>query len=75
MKTMTCSELGGSCDQKLSADTWDEMVKVMTKHVLGKHPDVAKKMEKMHHEAPQRWGREHRPTWDAAPETRRPAAA
>ena len=25
MKTMTCQQLGGKCDQKLSADTWDQM--------------------------------------------------
>jgi predicted small metal-binding protein len=75
MKTMTCRELGGSCDQKLSAETWDEMVKTMTRHVLGNHPDVAKKMEKMHNEDPKRWGREHRPKWDAAPETRSRAPA
>jgi len=47
MKNMTCRQLGGACDQKLSAQTWDEMVKVMTKHVMEKHPDVAKAMEKM----------------------------
>ena len=47
MKTMTCRELGGTCDQKLSADSWDEMVKVMTRHVIEKHPDVAKQMEKI----------------------------
>ena len=45
MKTMTCKALGGTCDQKLSADTWDGMVKAMTEHVMAKHPDVAKKMQ------------------------------
>jgi predicted small metal-binding protein len=69
MKTMTCRELGGKCDQKLSASSSDEMVKTMTKHVLEKHPDVAKQMEKMHNEDPKRWGKEMRPKWDAAPET------
>jgi len=34
MKTMTCNQLGGTCDQKLSAETWDEMVKAMTRHVM-----------------------------------------
>ena len=47
MKTLTCKELGGKCDQKISAETWDEMVRAMTKHVMEKHPDVAKQMEKM----------------------------
>jgi hypothetical protein len=68
MKTMTCKELGGTCDQKLSAGTWGEMVKTMTSHVLEKHPDVAKKMERMHNEDPEKWGREMKPKWEAARE-------
>ena len=68
MKTMTCKELGGECDEKLSAGSWDEMVTVMVKHVTENHPDVAKKMEEMHKEDPKRWGRETKPKWDAAPE-------
>lgn len=52
---MTCKPRGGKCDQKLSAGSWDEMVKAMTKHVIEKHPDVAKAMEKMHKEDPKKW--------------------
>jgi predicted small metal-binding protein len=69
MKTMSCRELGGKCDQVLSADSWEAMVKAMTKHVLEKHTDVAKEMEKMHNEDPKRWGKEMKPKWDAAPDT------
>lgn len=69
MKTMTCRELGGKCEQKLSAASWDEMVSVMARHVMEKHPDVAKRMEQMHHEDPKKWGRETKPKWEAAPET------
>ena len=69
MKTLTCRQLGGACDEKLTASSWDEMVRTMTKHVLACHPDVAKRFEKMHNEDPKRWGRENRPKWDAAPET------
>jgi len=68
MKSMTCRELGGACDQRLSAETWDEMVKTMTKHVMDNHPETVKAMEKMHNEDPKRWGREMRPKWDAKPE-------
>ena len=68
MKTMTCRELGGKCDQKLSAPSWDVMVQTMTKHVMDKHPDVAKDMEKMHEEDSKKWGREMKPKWDATPE-------
>jgi hypothetical protein len=69
MKTMTCKDLGGTCDEKLSAASWDDMVQVMTKHVMAKHPDVAKKMEKMHNDDPTQWSRETKPKWDAAPES------
>jgi predicted small metal-binding protein len=68
MKSMTCKELGGPCDQKLAAATWDEMVKNMTKHVMDKHPHTAKAMERMHNEDPKKWGREMKPKWDAKPE-------
>jgi hypothetical protein len=50
--------------------TWDEMVRAMTKQVIKKHPDVAKRMEKMHNEDPKKkWGYQTEPKWDAAPET------
>lgn len=67
MKTMTCRELGGSCDEKLTAGSWDEMVQTMTKHVIAMHPDVAEKMKQMHQEDPKRWGRETKPKWDTTP--------
>ena len=66
MKQITCRELGGACDEKLSANSWDEMVMTMTKHVMEKHPDVAKQMEQMHNQNPQKWRRENKPKWDAA---------
>jgi predicted small metal-binding protein len=68
MKSMTCNQLGGKCDQKLSAASWDEMVKTMTKHVMDKHPDVAKEMEAMYKRDPKQWGREMKPKWDSTPE-------
>lgn len=68
MKTMTCQELGGTCDQRLSAESWDEMVKKMTSHVMEKHPDVAEAMKEMHENDPEQWGREMKPKWDAAPQ-------
>ncbi|MEO6225546.1 MAG: hypothetical protein ABIO80_06815 [Sphingomicrobium sp.] len=67
MKTMTCHQLGGACDQKLSAETWQEMVGKMTAHVIEKHPEVAENMKRMHDEDPERWGRETKPKWDSTP--------
>ena len=72
MKTLTCRQLGGTCDQKLSASSWDEMVKAMTKHVMESHPDVAMQMEKLHNADPRKWSREMRPKWEAATEAEQP---
>lgn len=32
MKTMTCKQLGGACEQKLSANTFDELAMLVSKH-------------------------------------------
>ena len=53
---------------KLSAASWDEMVKVMSKHVMENHPDVAKQMEQMHNEDPKKWGREMKHSTRTVPE-------
>jgi len=40
MKTTTCRELKGPCDQNLSAETWDEMASTMNHHVIENHIDA-----------------------------------
>lgn len=67
MKTMLCKNLGGPCDHKLSAESWNEVVEKMVKHVIKNHPDTAKEMEKMHNEDPLKWGKEMKPKWEATP--------
>ncbi|GAB5539301.1 MAG: hypothetical protein Salg2KO_14040 [Salibacteraceae bacterium] len=32
MKTMTCSQLGGACEEKFHAETFEEMAKLSQKH-------------------------------------------
>jgi hypothetical protein len=32
MKTMTCQQLGGACDKTFSADTFDEIAMMVSKH-------------------------------------------
>jgi predicted small metal-binding protein len=73
MKSMTCKQLGGPCNKKLSAATWDEMVKTMTQHVMKEHPETAKEMEQMHNDDPKRWGREMKPRWEAKPDLAQPS--
>jgi hypothetical protein len=36
MKTMTCRELGGACDQPFSANTFDEISMMVSKHAREK---------------------------------------
>jgi predicted small metal-binding protein len=69
MKTITCSQLGGYCGQKLKAYTWEAMALVIVKHFTEKH---AKKLAKHLHMAntkePMEWVAVMKPKWDAAPE-------
>lgn len=32
MKTMSCKQLGGACEQKFSANTFDELARMSKKH-------------------------------------------
>lgn len=34
MKTMTCKQLGGSCNQEFHADTFDEMAAMSKQHAM-----------------------------------------
>jgi len=34
MKTMTCMQLGGACDEKFRAETFEEMGKLSKKHAM-----------------------------------------
>lgn len=68
MKTLTYRELGGTCDYKITAGSWNEAVKKMTAHVMAKHPDVAEDMKRLHEEDPKKCGKTHKPKWDAAAE-------
>ena len=68
MKTMTCADLGGLCEQKLSAETWNEMVEVMTKHVKENHPETAEEMEETHNKDPKKWSDEMEPKWEETAE-------
>jgi hypothetical protein len=69
MKTMTCTELGGYCSQKLSAYNLEAMVMVIAKHFTDKHPkDLARHLERMHFKNAEQWAAGLKPKWDAAPD-------
>ena len=37
MKTMTCKQLGGACDQACHANTFEEMSELRKRHVMAMH--------------------------------------
>lgn len=54
MKTMTCKQLGGACDKKFHANTFEEMAEVSKKHGTEmyqkgdeKHLKAMKEMKKL----------------------------
>ena len=76
MKTMTCKELGGSCEQKFQAETFDEMAELSKKHgtemFLKKDEAHLKAMEKMKalmqsKEDMQKWFETKRKEFDSLP--------
>ena len=37
MKTMTCKQIGGACDEEFQAETWDEMAALSHAHGTKMH--------------------------------------
>lgn len=50
MKTMTCRQLGGACDQEFKADCFDDMAELIKAHGV----EMFKKQDRPHLEAMQR---------------------
>jgi len=67
MKTITCEQLGGRCDYKITANTPEEVIKNGMKHVEKNHPDIASKMEKMSYEEAQNWKHFFMKVWRMTP--------
>ena len=50
MKTMTCRQLGGACDQKFHANTFEEMAELSKQHAM----EMLQKQDVAHLEAMQK---------------------
>lgn len=77
MKTMTCRQLGGACDEKFQAATFEEMAELSQKHGMAMHQQqdaahmeaMAEMMKLMQdQDAMQKWMAERRADFDALPE-------
>ena len=77
MKTMTCKQLGGACDQTFSASTFDEIAMMVSKHAREKvqngdaaHIEAMNEMRSRmtSSEATQAWMDEKRKAFESTPD-------
>ena len=77
MKTMTCNQLGGACDKKFQANTFEEMAEISKKHGSEKfqmgdeqHLKAMNKMMELMQspEAMKEWFENKRKEFDSLPE-------
>lgn len=67
MKIITCEQLGGPCDYKMSANTPEELIKGGMRHLEETHPEMAEKMENMSYEETKNWNHFFMKLWRMAP--------
>jgi predicted small metal-binding protein len=72
MKTMTCSQMGGPCDAKITGSTPEEMMKNAMQHAETAHPDMAAKIKATPQDDPMMisWNEKFKKDWASAPETK-----
>jgi len=70
MKTMTCAQMGGTCDAKISAETKDEMIAKGMEHVKEAHPEMAADIAAMPKDDPKmvEWSQKFDADWESTPE-------
>ena len=69
MKTLTCAQLGGMCDTKLSAPSKEEMLAKGMEHLKVAHPEMYQTVTTMAKDNPMmvEWQKTFDTTWDTAP--------
>lgn len=77
MKTMTCKQLGGACDEKFHANSFDEMAGMSKQHAMEmfqkKDAEHLKAMNEMHElmkkpEAMKEWFENKKKEFEALPQ-------
>ena len=70
MKTMTCAQMGGPCETKMSAATQDEMMNKGMAHIESAHPEMAADIKSMPKDDPKMvaWMEKFNADWAATPE-------
>ncbi len=70
MKTMTCAQMGGPCDTKITGSTIDEMMMNGMKHMELAHPDMAAKIKATPKDDPMMisWNEKFMKDWASTPD-------
>jgi predicted small metal-binding protein len=70
MKTLTCAQMGGPCEAKITGSTEDEMMANGMKHMEEAHPEMAADIKKMDKNDPlmTAWMEKFKADYKAAPE-------
>lgn len=77
MKTVTCMQLGGACDETFQADSFEEIAELSKQHAMemfqqqdGPHIQAGNKMRELMQEAGamERWMDSKRAEFDALPD-------
>lgn len=70
MKTITCRQLGGMCDEPISANSKDELMTKGMAHLEKAHPKMAADVKKMPKDDPQmvKWQKDFDKTWNQTPD-------
>ena len=68
MKTMTCAQMGGPCEAKITGDTPEEMMANGMKHLEQSHPDMAATVKATPKDDPMMigWNEKFMKDWEAA---------
>jgi predicted small metal-binding protein len=69
MKTMTCSQMGGMCEEKITGATEEEMMANGMKHLEAAHPEMAATVKAMDPADPKmvEWNAKFKADFAAAP--------
>ena len=74
MKTMTCAQMGGTCEASISADSEVAMTSAGMSHLESAHPELASQVKAMSPEEQNAWGTEFHTKWEAQAEDVAPEA-
>ena len=71
MKTMTCAQMEGPCEEKITGNTSEEMMGNGMSHMESAHPEMAADIKAMPKDDPKMvaWYEKFMKDWAAVPET------